>query len=101
MKQFLKILAVTAFAAGMCSCGAGAGSYSALDGTGQQAVTEPVAQPTQTPDAAPVQTAPARGTSSWIGDECGLKPLLRGLLGGVLGSNSGSGNNNSGNDNSQ
>lgn len=95
MNGLLKNLLVLALALGLCSCGATATTSSLDHGT---------------PSAPDTQAAPARGTSAWIGDECGagkgkgLGGLISSLVSTLTGSgnsdNGNSGNSNSGNGNS-
>jgi hypothetical protein len=88
MEKLMKNLLVLALAGALCSCGA-AISTSSLDGGSS----------TPTPTLNDASTS--RGTSSWIGDECGysnkgkglgLGGLINTLLGGLTTSTSNSGN---------
>ena len=92
MSNWLKLLLGLALAAVLCSCGATGGPTAALDSptpnvTSDTATTASVATTPST------DSTTARGTSSWIGDECGAKPkgggLISSLLGALLGTSSG------------
>jgi hypothetical protein len=88
MKNWLKILMVLALAAALASCGAMPGPTSALD------ASQPA--PAATDNSG---DSAARGTSSWIGDECSAKNPVANLVGSILSSVLGNGDSGGGNGN--